>query len=64
MITYQSKCDCCGTTDRESDSKGLVPFYNQDFYWHGDIQEDYDMGDYECLCPECFAINASIALEE
>ena len=20
------------------------------FYWHGDIEEDYDMGEYECLC--------------
>lgn len=24
------------------------------FYWHGDIEEDYDMGDYECLCTRCF----------
>tara|TARA_R100000458_G_C8111978_1_gene134395 strand:+ start:124 stop:366 length:243 start_codon:yes stop_codon:yes gene_type:complete len=24
------------------------------FYWHGDIEEDYDMGDYECLCSRCF----------
>ena len=24
------------------------------FYWHGDIQEDYDMGDYSCLCGRCF----------
>ena len=24
------------------------------FYWHGDIEEDYDMGIYDCLCTECF----------
>ena len=23
-------------------------------YWHGDIQEDYDMGEYTCLCEDCF----------
>ena len=26
------------------------------FYWHGDIEEDYDMGDYDCLCECCFDI--------
>ena len=29
------------------------------FYWHGDIEEDYDMGDYTCLCEICFDINNS-----
>ena len=29
------------------------------FYWHGDIEEDYDMGEYECLCEICFDINNS-----
>ena len=24
------------------------------FYWHGDIEEDYDMGHYDCLCEICF----------
>ena len=25
------------------------------YYWHGDIQEDYQMpAGYECLCEECF----------
>ena len=25
------------------------------YYWHGDIQEDYQMPKgYECLCEECF----------
>ena len=23
-------------------------------YWHGDIEEDYDMGIYTCLCYRCF----------
>ena len=27
---------------------------NLDYYWHGDIQEDYDMGEYTCLCESCF----------
>ena len=26
------------------------------YYWHGDIEEDYDMGDYDCLCECCFDI--------
>ena len=29
------------------------------FYWHGDIEEDYDMGEYDCLCEICFDINNS-----
>ena len=29
------------------------------FYWHGDLEEDYDMGDYRCLCEICFDINNS-----
>ena len=29
------------------------------YYWHGDIEEDYDMGDYTCLCEICFDINNS-----
>lgn len=24
------------------------------FYWHGDIEEDYDMDIYDCLCDTCF----------
>ena len=25
------------------------------YYWHGDIQEDYQMpAGYDCLCEECF----------
>ena len=37
------------------------PDYQPDlyYYWHGDIEEDYDMGDYDCLCESCFDINNS-----
>tara|TARA_B100000945_G_scaffold239226_1_gene195324 strand:+ start:308 stop:559 length:252 start_codon:yes stop_codon:yes gene_type:complete len=28
------------------------------YYWHGDIEEDYDMG-YDCLCEICFDIQNS-----
>ena len=26
------------------------------YYWHGDIEEDYDMGEDDCLCEICFDI--------
>ena len=29
------------------------------YYWKGDIEEDYDMGEYTCLCEICFDINNS-----
>ena len=37
------------------------PDYQPDlyYYWHGYIEEDYDMGDYDCLCEICFDINNS-----
>ena len=38
------KCERCNITDADTDQ----------FYWHGDIQEDYDMGKYDCLCKSCF----------
>ena len=38
-----SKCELC------KDSKDY-----EYYYWHGDIEEDYDMGIYECLCHFCF----------
>ena len=22
-------------------------------FWHGDVGEDYDMGEYDCLCERC-----------
>ena len=43
---YEEKsCDKCQDEDD-----------NSYLYWHGDIQEDYDMGDYTCLCEDCFGI--------
>tara|TARA_R110002110_G_scaffold252235_1_gene468112 strand:- start:10408 stop:10587 length:180 start_codon:yes stop_codon:yes gene_type:complete len=54
-----SKCEKCGVVDNESNNNS--PHYNMDFYWHGDIEEDYDMGEYNCLCPDCFG-NAEVLL--
>ena len=58
-------CDKCGNfddehTDGEPAIKAL-PEYQPDlyYYWHGDIEEDYDMGEYTCLCEICFDINNS-----
>ena len=58
-------CDKCGNfddehTDGEPAIKAL-PEYQPDlyYYWHGDIEEDYDMGEYDCLCEICFDINNS-----
>ena len=58
-------CEQCGNfddehTDGEPDLRAL-PEYQPDlyYYWHGDIEEDYDMGDYTCLCEICFDINNS-----
>ena len=36
------QCERCNITDADQ------------YYWHGDIQEDYDMGEYNCLCESCF----------
>ena len=38
-----SKCELC------KDSKE-----HEYHYWHGDIEEEYDMGQYTCLCYLCF----------
>ena len=57
-------CDECGCyddnwvdgediTDEELEND---PLYEPDryYYWHGDIQEDYQMpAGYECLCERC-----------
>ena len=57
-------CDSCGNyNDSHILSSDIevfedCPDYQPDlyFYWHGDIEEDYDMGDYDCLCECCFDI--------
>ena len=41
-------------TEEEFDNN---PLYepNRYYYWHGDIQEDYQMpAGYDCLCERCF----------
>jgi len=47
-----NQCDKCGARDNHEDKNSM--FYATDFFWHGDIKEDYDMGDYSCLCRKCF----------
>lgn len=57
-----SMCERCGVFDKshvenEGDSNlTQLDNYTPDrtFFWHGDIQEDYDMGEYDCLCETCF----------
>ena len=55
-------CDVCGNFDDflsfENKDKD-DPNYQPDlyFYWHGDIEEDYQMPNgFECLCEICFDI--------
>ena len=38
-----AQCNKCQTTNEDLN-----------YFWHGDIEEDYDMGDYDCLCENCF----------
>jgi len=47
-----NQCDKCGAKDRHEDKNS--EFNPSDFFWHGDIEEPYDMGDYSCLCRKCF----------
>lgn len=47
-------CDKCGVKDHYEDKRSEL--YPHDFYWHGDIEEDYDMGEYTCLCINCFSM--------
>ena len=62
-------CEKCGNFDDqeiENDDGcfhlGKRPKLSEDYqpdlyyYWHGDIEEDYDMGEYDCLCEICFDI--------
>ena len=72
MEQFMASCNKCDNFDdweidniAESDEheQQLLnsPDYQPDlyYYWHGDIEEDYDMGDYDCLCEICFDINNS-----
>tara|TARA_R100000278_G_scaffold29057_1_gene26465 strand:+ start:346 stop:621 length:276 start_codon:yes stop_codon:yes gene_type:complete len=59
-----AQCDECGCfDDNHIDNMAGIEDLTQDhkdwtnryFYWHGDIQEDYQMPTgYDCLCEECF----------
>ena len=41
-------------TDEELENDPLYEPHRY-YYWHGDIQEDYQMpAGYECLCERCF----------
>ena len=60
-----SMCDKCSCyddnwvdgediTDEELENDPLYESHRY-YYWHGDIQEDYQMpAGYECLCEDCF----------
>ena len=62
-MAYCDKCENFDSEhiDGEYDMFKNDPNYQPDlyFYWHGDIEEDYDMGEYSCLCEVCFDINNS-----
>ncbi len=56
------ECDCYDDnwvdgediTDEELENDPLYEPHRY-YYWHGDIQEDYQMpAGYECLCERCF----------
>ena len=58
-------CDeCCCYDDNHIDGEDITeeelekdPLYepHRYYYWHGDIQEDYQMpAGYDCLCDECY----------
>ena len=60
-------CDKCGNFDKSHAEDFDLKLHSNElhyqpelyFYWHGDIEEDYDMGEYSCLCEICFDINNS-----
>ena len=70
-------CDECGCyddnwvdgediTDEELENDPLYEPHRY-YYWHGDIQEDYQMpAGYECLCECCFGtfLNAGEIIEK
>ena len=61
-MAYCDECECYD--DNWVDGEDITeeelekdPLYqpNRYYYWHGDIQEDYQMPKgYECLCEKCF----------
>ncbi len=60
-MSFCEKCHCYDDSwiEGEENEKELEnsPQYEPHlyYYWHGDIQEDYQMPPgYECLCESCF----------
>ena len=60
-MSFCEKCHCYDDSwiEGEENEKELEnsPKYEPHlyYYWHGDIQEDYQMPKgYECLCERCF----------
>ena len=60
-MSFCEKCHCYDDSwiEGEENEKELEnsPQYEPHlyYYWHGDIQEDYQMPKgYECLCESCF----------
>ena len=60
-MSFCEKCHCYDDSwiEGEENEKELEnsPQYEPHlyYYWHGDIQEDYQMPPgYECLCERCF----------
>ena len=57
-----AKCEICNEFNEDHvDNEGDDSLYESEqynpnlyFYWHGDIEEDYDMGEHECVCVRCF----------
>jgi len=48
-----SLCNLCEVSDNPEENPNN---YDPDkyFFWHGDIEEKYDMGEHTCLCEDCF----------
>ena len=80
MEQFMALCDECGCfddnhIDGDPDFENLTedqieenPLYepHRYYYWHGDIQEDYQMpAGYDCLCERCFGdfLNAGKIIE-
>jgi len=73
-MAYCDECDCYD--DNYIDGEDITeeelendPLYepHRYYYWHGDIQEDYQMPPgYDCLCECCFGslLNADKIIEK
>ena len=73
-MAYCDECSCYDDnwvdgediTDEELENDPLYEPHRY-YYWHGDIQEDYQMpAGYDCLCERCFGdfLNAGQIIEK